>query len=149
MRAVGARRARGSTEVDGAVLLRARGRRPRAGRSLPEGLLRVRRTVCGDCRGGRSGQRAPCPRTVPGVRTGRLRRADLLPVLARAHAGRAAGGGDRLTAKLAALATVALAVALGGCGGSSGAHTPDLRKLPLADGARAVAQTRVCDRGAS
>jgi hypothetical protein len=54
-----------------------------------------------------------------------------------------------LTAKLAALATVALAIALGGCGGSSGAHTPDVRKLPLADGARAVAQTRVCDRGAS
>jgi hypothetical protein len=56
-----------------------------------------------------------------------------------------------LTANLAALATVAVALALGlgGCGGTSGTHTPDLRKLPLVDGARAVAQTRVCDRGAS
>jgi hypothetical protein len=50
---------------------------------------------------------------------------------------------------LAALAPVALAVAVAGCGGSSGTRIPDVRKLPLVDGARAVAQSRVCDRGAS
>ena len=54
-----------------------------------------------------------------------------------------------MTARLAALATVALAVALAGCGASSGTRIPELRRLPLVEGAGVVAQSRVCDRGAS
>jgi hypothetical protein len=43
----------------------------------------------------------------------------------------------------------AAALALAGCGQSSSASTPQLSNIPLARGAKVVAQNRRCDRGAN
>jgi hypothetical protein len=43
---------------------------------------------------------------------------------------------------------LALGMVVAGCG-SSGAHVPEVAKLPLVPGTRIVAQARQCDRGAN
>lgn len=48
-----------------------------------------------------------------------------------------------------ALALVAFAAILGGCGSSQAGRTPDISKLPLVPGAQVARQIRVCDNGAS
>jgi len=51
-------------------------------------------------------------------------------------------------ALLAPALALALALPLAGCGTSAPSRTPGLTTLPLTAGARIVAQTRRCDRGA-
>ena len=54
-----------------------------------------------------------------------------------------------ISAALRLLAALAIVLALGGCGSSGTEHTPNLAGLPLVSGARVVAQSLKCDRGAN
>src|SRR5207248_4580346 len=59
------------------------------------------------------------------------------------------GGKIKLRGPLGLLALAGLISTLTGCGQGTAQRAPDLRRLPLVDGARIVAQAQRCDRGAN